>query len=382
MAYAKYRVYIRRYELGLRYKRGELIQVCAPGKARVSFLGWLMGNEYLTVVNTLDTRFTDVALEALVRQPDLAARLEVVRLGDTERALVWREDRIRWFLGPGLYAFWKNPVAIKVERFDVTADQRLDVPRLDVITSIEGANRFIGVARPAPGQTLVILKNGQVIDTVEKGIYAYWKVDGSITAKPVDMRELVADVTGQEIMTRDKVTLRMNLTVTWQIADPVRAVTAVQDISGSIYREAQLALRAVIGTRTLDQLLADKDLVGTRVLEILGAKSEALGVAIRGVGVKDVILPGEMKSILNQVITAQKEAEANVIRRREETAAARSQANTARLMTDNPQLVRMRELEAIGEILKGVQATFVMGPGDIADQVKSLAATKKDGPSA
>ena len=79
-----------------------------------------------------------------------------------------------------------------------------------------------------------------------------------------------------------------------------------------------------------------------------------------------------MKIILNEVIVAQKQAEANLIRRREETAAARSQANTAKLLAENPVLSRMKELEALQEILRGTNATFVLGTGDLADQISGL----------
>ena len=89
-------------------------------------------------------------------------------------------------------------------------------------------------------------------------------------------------------------------------------------------------------------------------------------------GLRDIILPGDMKTILNEVIMAQKQAEANLIRRREETAAARSQANTAKLLAENPALARMKELEALQEILKGTTATFVLGSGDLAEQVSGL----------
>ena len=79
-----------------------------------------------------------------------------------------------------------------------------------------------------------------------------------------------------------------------------------------------------------------------------------------------------MKTILNEVIIAQKQAEANLIRRREETAAARSQANTAKLLAENPVLARMKELEALQEIMKGANATFVLGSGDLSEQIGSL----------
>jgi regulator of protease activity HflC (stomatin/prohibitin superfamily) len=72
------------------------------------------------------------------------------------------------------------------------------------------------------------------------------------------------------------------------------------------------------------------------------------GVSVRSVGLRDIILPGEMKQILNQVIEAEKQAQANLIRRREETAAARSQANTAKLLAENPGAgSRMKELESL-----------------------------------
>jgi hypothetical protein len=111
------------------------------------------------------------------------------------------------------------------------------------------------------------------------------------------------------------------------------------------------------------------------------------GLAVDGVGVKDIILPGEMKTILNRVIEAEKQAQADLIRRREETAAARSQANTARLMAENPTLARMKELELLQSVLAGTKATFVFagghskdmgGAGDLLQQVRSLIAREDE----
>src|SRR5205814_897343 len=114
--------------------------------------------------------------------------------------------------------------------------------------------------------------------------------------------------------------------------------------------------------------------VGNEVREALVRRTAEYGVAVRGVGLRDIILPGDMKSLLNGVIAATKEAEANLIRRREETAAARSQANTAKLLAENPQLARLKELELLQSILAGSKTTFVFAPGDIAQQVRSLIA--------
>jgi len=173
-------------------------------------------------------------------------------------------------------------------------------------------------------------------------------------------------------MSNDKVTLRMNLVVTYRVTDPVKAVTVVSDASQALYREAQLALRAAVGTRSIDELLSDKESIGREVANALSDRSWEFGVDIRSVGLRDIVLPGDMKEILNRVITAQKEAEANLIKRREETAAARAQANTARLLAQNPVLARIKELELLQEVLAGTKATFVLGGTDLAGQVRSL----------
>lgn len=79
------------------------------------------------------------------------------------------------------------------------------------------------------------------------------------------------------------------------------------------------------------------------------------------IALKDIILPGDIREILNQVVTAEKQAQANLIRRREETAATRSLLNTARLMEDNPLLVRMKELETLERIADKVEKLTVVG---------------------
>ena len=147
------------------------------------------------------------------------------------------------------------------------------------------------------------------------------------------------------------------------------------NLVGALYRELQLALRASVGARTLDELLTTKDALGHEVHAAVAGKVQALGTSLGAVGIKDVILPGEMKTLLNQVIEAQKQAEANLIRRREETAAARSQANTARLLAENPVLLRMKELEALEGILKGSKASFVFAPGNLGEQVRGMIAS-------
>jgi regulator of protease activity HflC (stomatin/prohibitin superfamily) len=173
-------------------------------------------------------------------------------------------------------------------------------------------------------------------------------------------------------MTADKVTLRLNALVAYRVADPVKSALEVEDAAQALYRQAQLALRAVVGTRELDALLADKDAVGRELLGTLRAEAAAFGLEVKAAGIRDIILPGEMKEILNRVTQARKAAEADLVTRREETAAIRSQANTARIFESNPTLMRLRELEVLEKVAEKANLSVVVGDGGLAERVVKL----------
>ena len=97
-----------------------------------------------------------------------------------------------------------------------------------------------------------------------------------------------------------------------------------------------------------------------------------LGLDVVASGIRDVILPGDMKDLMNKVTEAKKAAEANLISRREETAAIRSQANTAKLLVENPTLMRLRELEVLEKIASAGHLKVVLGEKGLADRVTNL----------
>jgi len=107
--------------------------------------------------------------------------------------------------------------------------------------------------------------------------------------------------------------------------------------------------------------LGNKDELDKVIFLVVKEKIAGFGIEVRSVGVKDVILPGDMKDILNKVVESEKVAQANVIKRREETAATRSLLNTARLMEDNPTLMRLKELEVLEKITEKVDRLTVFG---------------------
>lgn len=362
---------IGKHERGLWFRDKDFNGILRPGRYR--FWPWPLRRhrDNVQITSTLVTKFEHPLLDVIVRVPEVRDELMVLDLGDNERAFVWKNDRLTYVLGPGRQAFWREPIELSVEKYDV-GEFRFDHPRLEAIVAMADARKHLLIVDVEPYETALLMRDGQIVETLGEGRYAYWRAAGRLEVRSIDRREQVLDVAGQEIMTNDKVTLRVNLLVTWSVSDPQKAATLVKDPDQALYRDAQLVLRAAIGTRKLETLLTNKDAVGDELRDAMVKRAEHIGIAVHRVGLKDIILPGEMKTILNRVIEAEKQAEANLIRRREETATVRSQLNTAKLLAENPHLARERELELLGEILRGTKATIIFGNGDLAEQVRGM----------
>jgi regulator of protease activity HflC (stomatin/prohibitin superfamily) len=170
----------------------------------------------------------------------------------------------------------------------------------------------------------------------------------------VDLRPQPLEITAQEILTKDRVGIRVTLTAFTKIVDPEKSVLATGDVGGTLYRLVQFAIREAVATRTLDEILAARDTIDQEVRAFVAERANALGAEVGEIGVKDVILPGDVRELLNKVVEAERVAKANLIRRQEETAATRSLLNTARLMEDNPLLLRLKELEALEKLVEKV----------------------------
>ena len=171
--------------------------------------------------------------------------------------------------------------------------------------------------------------------------------------------------------------LRINLNAGVRFVDVLAAFAQQAKPLDYLYRELQFGLRAAVGT--LDELLEDKGSIDRTVAEHIGARARSAGMEVASVGVKDIILPGEMKTILARVVEAEKAAQANVIRRREETAATRSLLNTAKVMEDNPIALRMKELETLEKVTEKIDKISVYGGLDsvLKDLVKIRACLKE-----
>ncbi|WP_349648134.1 slipin family protein [Candidatus Parabeggiatoa sp. HSG14] len=193
------------------------------------------------------------------------------------------------------------------------------------------------------------------------GLHAYWQFNRHILIEMWDTRLQDIEVSGQEILSKDKVSLRINLSASYLIKDVLCVISTLVRPLDFLYKELQFALRAAVGTRTLDELLENKNIIDESVLAYITDKTVELGIEIKSVGVKDIILPGDMKIILSKVVEAEKTAQANLIKRREETAATRSLLNTAKVMEDNPTALRLKELEVLEKVTEKIGNISVYG---------------------
>lgn len=363
------RIKIRSYELGLVFRDGEFDRLLGPGRH------WLLDPLSRMQVQVASQRapwLLHEQLDMIVRSGVLEGRALVLDLKDHQRALVWIDGRFSHILPPGLHAFWTGQREIRTEVLDARS-VRFEHKELPAIIS-RGAEvtRALDVCQVESDHAGVLLVDGKHVATLAPGRYALWKNVAAVKVVTLDMRETVLDVSGQEIMTADKVTLRLNAGATYRIVDPGRAISATDDVRQALYREVQHALRAAVGGRELDALLAGKDEAAREVEQALSSRAGELGLTINSVGIRDLILPGDMKDLMNKVTEAKKAAEANLIARREETAAMRSQANTARLLVENPTLMRLRELEVLEKIASAGHLKVVLGEKGLAERVTNL----------
>lgn len=359
---------VLQHERGLLYDDGDFVRVLKPGRHR------MFDPFYRLKVETESVRSPWIRrddIDVIAKSGALADEAKVIELAQHERALVWLDGRFDSILGPGRHALWTVLVNAEITVID-TSDVRFDHPQLSAALDGASAREHLVEQNVAAEHVGILTVNGRYVDTLAPGKYAFWKSAGKIDVTLVDRREQMLDITGQDIMTQDKVTLRLNAVVNYRIDDPRKATSAVESAIDAMYRDAQLALRAAVGTRTLDQLLADKEALVDELTGAVATRAAAYGVRVSALDVRDVILPGEMKTLLNKVTEAQKAAEAALITRREETAAMRSQANTAKILESNPMLMRLKELEVLEKLVGKSNLNVLLGEKGLADRLMKL----------
>ncbi|WP_459210142.1 slipin family protein [Aquimarina rhabdastrellae] len=364
------RVHINQGQIGLVFKNDDYQRFITAGKH------WLGIREQVSRFDLTQPFDAPIALELLLKDEQLAALLTIVDVKDHELALVYKNDNLKEVLTPGRYIFWKpmlDLVFIKVDLSKIYITEKINKSVLNHML----LNRYIRSFEVATYEKALLMVDDVYVKTLGSGIYRFWRNEKTIKLAKADLRQLQLEITGQELLTKDKAGIRINFYAHYKITDIEKALLLIKDYEKQLYVMLQLALRAYIGKYTLDEILDRKDDIAQIILDEVKQQAQKIGIQVLNSGIRDVILPGEMKEIMNQVLVAQKRAQANSITRREETAATRSLLNTAKLMEENTMLYQLKEMEFVEKIADKIGEITVNGNGGMVQQLKDIFAVRK-----
>jgi regulator of protease activity HflC (stomatin/prohibitin superfamily) len=215
----------------------------------------------------------------------------------------------------------------------------------------------------------------KVINQYEQGIVFRWgkllpeiRQPGLTWVNPftdrlrkVNMQIIATAVPGQEGITRDNVTVRVDAVVYYRVVDPVKALINVQNYTYAVSQVAQTSLRSVIGHSDLDQLLSERDKVNAKLKEVIDAPTEEpWGVRVERVEVKDISLPDSMKRSMSRQAEAERERRARIINADGEYQASKKLAQAAAVMSADPAALQLRLLQTVVEVAAEKNSTLVM----------------------
>ncbi len=349
---------------GLLFRNGKYIKTLMPGKY------YIYGGreiEETSVETAISSDFC--SLNTLLNDPDFAKAVTVAEVGNKQLAIHFVNGQYEEMLKPGIYAFWSEPEQHTFRMVDVsTPEVDADFPE-EIFAKLPPS--WFTKVEVAEHQKARLYFNQKFVRLLDAGTYYFWTFSTKVHTRMVDTRLTQMDITGQEILTRDKVSVRINFVCRYRVTDCIR-IAEIDDFAEQLHVAAQLALREYVGKYRLDDLLESKEELSRFVFDRLKAGEQTMFVEIADAGVKDIILPGEIRDIMNTVLVAEKRAQANVIARREEVASTRSLLNTAKLMDENQTLYKLKELECIERICENVGTIQLNGSGDVLSQLTSL----------
>ena len=346
------RLTVKDGERALLTRSGRLVRVLEPGRHALFDPLRQLSAETFSVVRAEFPADRYAVLKAA--RPDLAAELfETIETKANEIAIVSLDHRPVQLMTPWqVRVYWKVSTSVDVERIDVADDPRVEARHLAMIERNRAGVITEAVVENHEAGLLYV--EGRLTERLAPGRHAFWITGRKIEVKRLDRRPQAIEITAQEMLTKDRIALRVTLTAFRRIVDPERVVATVPDVDAWLYRLVQFAIREAVAGRTLDEVLSAKAALDAELRDYVRARVAESGVEVTELGVRDVILPGEIRELVNKVVEAERLAKANLIRRQEETAATRSLLNTARLMEDNPLLLRLKELESLERLVEKV----------------------------
>lgn len=359
------RVNIENGNIGIVTKNGVFERFIGNG------INWLGFRESLRVFCKLEIYELTKNLSLMLKFATFKNDIELITIKEDEIAVVYYNGKIEKVLSAGQYFYWKREIeynVVLVDLNEITISNEIQKNGL----SNALLTQFMRVYKIESYEEGLLFVDGVFIKKLGKGTFYYWKNTKTIDVLKVDTRQMQLELSGQEILTQDKAALRLNFYAQYLVVNAEKAVVLNKDFEKQLYILLQMSLREFVGTQTLDELLENKENAASFIMKSVATSCAILGVKIQNAGIRDIILPGEMKEIMNKVLIAEKQAQANVILRREEVASTRSMLNAAKLMEENEMLYKLKEMEYVERIASKIGELTVSGGGKMVDQLKEI----------
>lgn len=310
-------------------------------------------------------------IDVMLTDKQFKEATEVIEIADNEIALSYVGKNFSEILKRGRYFYFKGLVELKVITLDLNDPESVNAIDKAMLKN-DYLKEFLYEFKIDSSEEGLLFFDGKFERVLTKGLYYFTKGTTPVEVMKIDMRQIQLELSGQEMLTKDKAALRINFQANYKVINAQKALLDSKDFEKQLYTLIQLGLREFVGTLTLDDLLAAKETVADFVLDYVRVRATNLGVEVLTAGIRDIVLPGEVRDIMNKVLVAQKSAEANTIARREETAATRSLLNTAKLMEENEMLFKLKEMEYIEKIAEKIGEVTVSNGGKVLDQLTSV----------
>ena len=179
------------------------------------------------------------------------------------------------------------------------------------------------------------------------------------TSTKVDVRVKAVDVPDQNTITRDNVSVKVNAVIYYKVADAPKAIIEVEDFRYAISQYAQTTMRNIVGEVTLDELLSSRDKIADRIREIVDKETDAWGLKVNNVELKDVSLPAEMERTIGKQAEAEREKRAVIINSEGELAASENISKAAKSLSAIPGALHLRTLQSINDMSSDQSNTVV-----------------------
>ncbi|MDP3900286.1 MAG: slipin family protein [bacterium] len=175
----------------------------------------------------------------------------------------------------------------------------------------------------------------------------------------VDMRVKAVDVPDQKAITKDNISVTVNAVIYYKVSDAGKAIIEVENFRYAISQLAQTTMRNIVGAVSLDELLAEREKISERIRDIVDKTSDAWGIKVENVELKDVSLPADMERTIAKQAEAEREKRAVIIKAEGEVAAAENMAKAARILNESPGALHLRTLQSINDLSSDQSNTVI-----------------------